>query len=182
MAKGRMIFISGGVRSGKSAFAEQLVISKRKERAVYLASGQVYDEEMAARIKRHQQDRSGFGWTTIEQPLHMEKALPKIQRGDVVLWDCVTTWLANELYEGWEQATPCAEQAGCMEQKWSRMQDTLCKLRSQAELLVVVSNELMDDVVRDEMYQKWLGTIQRWLVAEADEAFEMENGIAFRKK
>ncbi|MDN7241825.1 bifunctional adenosylcobinamide kinase/adenosylcobinamide-phosphate guanylyltransferase [Planococcus sp. N028] len=182
MAIGSIIFISGGVRSGKSAYAEQLVMSAGAVRAVYLASGQAHDSEMAERIMRHQEDRSGHGWIAIEQPVDMEKALPKIHSGDAILWDCVTTWLANELYEGWERGIPCAERPGCMEAKWLELQATINAMRNQAQLLVIVSNEVMDDFVRDETYQRWLGKIHKWFAGEAEQAIEMENGIAYRRK
>ncbi|PSL40591.1 adenosylcobinamide kinase /adenosylcobinamide-phosphate guanylyltransferase [Planomicrobium soli] len=182
MANGRLIFISGGVRSGKSAYAEQLVVASGAVRNVYLASGQAHDAEMRARIRRHQDDRSGQGWTTVEQPTDLKKVLPKLCSGDAVLWDCVTAWLANELYEGWEQGTPCAKKPGCMEQKWLELQEAVIELQHQAQLLVIVSNEVLDDFVRDEMYQRWLGKIHLWLVARADQAFELENGAAYRRK
>ncbi|MGI2327769.1 bifunctional adenosylcobinamide kinase/adenosylcobinamide-phosphate guanylyltransferase [Planococcus sp. YIM B11945] len=182
MAKGALIFISGGVRSGKSAYAEQIVLASGAARRIYLASGRAEDAEMKARILRHQQDRSGHSWKTIDQPVNMAAAVGEIQSGDAILWDCATTWLANELYEGWEQNNPCIARHGCMEQKWLDLQGTLAAMLQQAHLLVVVSNEVLDDFVRDEAYQKWLGTIHRWLAAEAGQAIEMENGIAYRRK
>ncbi|HSI67763.1 MAG TPA: bifunctional adenosylcobinamide kinase/adenosylcobinamide-phosphate guanylyltransferase [Planococcus sp. (in: firmicutes)] len=182
MANGEMIFISGGVRSGKSAYAEQLLLNTESPRRIYLASGQAHDSEMAERILRHQQDRKGEGWLTIEQPLHMEQALQKLKKGDSVLWDCATTWLANELYDGWQTGNPCANQTGCMELKWATLQHTIRSIRKSAEMLVVVSNEVMDDFVRDETYQRWLGEIHCWLASECDEAIEMENGAAFKRK
>ncbi|XKE94115.1 bifunctional adenosylcobinamide kinase/adenosylcobinamide-phosphate guanylyltransferase [Metaplanococcus flavidus] len=182
MAKGKLIFISGGVRSGKSSYAEMLVRNSACGRKVYLASGRANDSEMAERIERHREDRKLDGWHTIEQPIRFEEALLNIGEGDAVLWDCVTTWLANELYNGWEQNDMCAEQPGCMEAKWTHLQRTLTELNDKAELLVVVSNEVLDDFIRDELYMKWLGTIHLWLVQHSDHAFEMENGLAFKRK
>lgn len=177
-----MIFVSGGVRSGKSAWAEKKVQGANSARKIYLASGQAYDNEMKARIQRHRHDRDGHGWTTIEQPLHLEFVLPKLQAGDAILWDCVTTWLANELYEGWDEGRPCADQPGCMEEKWAELQRTLRQIRAVAKVFVIVSNEVLDDFVRDETYQRWLGRIHIWLVAEAGEAYEVENGFAYKRK
>lgn len=182
MARSTMIFVSGGVRSGKSAWAEKKVLNAKAARNVYLASGRAYDAEMKARIERHREDRLGQGWTTIEQPWHLEDAVAKLEPGDAVLWDCVTTWLANELYEGWEEGMPCAEQSGCMERKWTELQETLKKIQAIAEVLVIVSNEVLDDFVRDRTYQFWLGRIHLWLVAEAGEAYEVENGFAYKRK
>jgi adenosylcobinamide kinase/adenosylcobinamide-phosphate guanylyltransferase len=182
MAAGQLIFVSGGVRSGKSAWAEQFIRETDAKRKVYLASGQAYDAEMKDRIWRHRQDRKDHGWTTIEQPGQLEKAISQIAAGDAVLWDCVTTWLANELYEGWEQGNPCVQREGCMEQKWSRLQETMGHIQNRAELLVIVSNEVLDDFIRDRNYQQWIGHIHVWLAARADQAYEVENGAAYRRK
>ncbi|WP_033541788.1 bifunctional adenosylcobinamide kinase/adenosylcobinamide-phosphate guanylyltransferase [Planococcus sp. CAU13] len=182
MAHSKLIFISGGVRSGKSAYAESLVRRFGAQRKVYLASGRANDTEMRERIERHRSDREMDGWHTIEQANQFEKVLPLLETGDAVLWDCVTTWLANELYEGWEQGEICAEKIGCMEAKWDRMKKTISQIADRAEVLVIVSNEVLDDFMRDERYMKWLGKIHVWLVQEAVQAFEMENGIAFKRK
>lgn len=182
MARGQLIFISGGVRSGKSAYAEQLVRNFSNQRKVYIASGQAYDEEMKERIERHQDDRLLDKWVTFEQPDQMENVLAKLQPHDLVLWDCVTTWLANELYAGWETQNMCADITGCMEEKWRKLQTTLLEMAAKVDLITIVSNEVLDDFVRDERYQMWLGRIHRWLVQQADQAIEMENGLAFRRK
>ncbi|TWT06936.1 cobinamide kinase [Planococcus sp. CPCC 101016] len=182
MARGQLVFISGGVRSGKSAYAESLVRTFARNRKIYLASGQPHDEEMKERIERHRQDRWQDGWLTIEQAYRMENVLEKLHSGDLVLWDCVTTWLANELYEGWETGKMCADIPGCMEQKWTGLQETVLQMLETVDLLTVVSNEVLDDFVRDELYQSWLGRIHLWLVKQADQAIEMENGMAFRRK
>ena len=182
MAAGQLIFVSGGVRSGKSAWAEKLVHEISAEKKIYLASGQAHDLEMEERIRRHRQDRKDQGWTTIEQPLHLEEVIPKIGPGDAVLWDCVTTWLANELYEGWEQGKPCAETPDCMEQKWTDFKKTIGQIQSRAELFVIVSNEVLDDFIRDKAYQQWLGKIHLWLAAQSDRAYEVESGITYRRK
>lgn len=182
MARGELVFISGGVRSGKSAYAESIVRAAGSGRKVYLASGQAHDEEMTERIKRHRQDRQEDGWHTIEQAYRMGSVLEKLQPNDLVLWDCVTTWLANELYKGWEQGNVCAKIPGCMEAKWSSLQKNILDMLDTVDVLTVVSNEVLDDFVRDELYQRWLGRIHIWLVQQADQAIEMENGLAFRRK
>lgn len=182
MAPGQLIFISGGVRSGKSAYAESLAGKALGERKLYIASGIANDPEMAERITRHRQDRARDGWWTIEQPQQLPEVLPLIQRKDVVLWDCVTTWLANELYESFGQGELCAEQAGCMDQKWSELQKTIDAIRNEAACFVIVSNEVLDEPLVDPVYQAWLGKIHQWLAACANQAVEMENGVAIRRK
>ncbi len=182
MVRGQLIFISGGVRSGKSAYAESIVRNFCNTRKVYLASGQVYDEEMRERIERHRVDRLQDNWLTIEQAYELENVTEILQPRDLVLWDCVTTWLANELYKGWETGEMCSEIEGCMEAKWTKLQETLIKMLDTVDLLTIVSNEVLDDFVRDEHYQAWLGRIHIWLVQQADQAIEMENGLAFKRK
>ncbi|WP_186667964.1 bifunctional adenosylcobinamide kinase/adenosylcobinamide-phosphate guanylyltransferase [Sporosarcina sp. BP05] len=184
MVCGKLTFISGGVRSGKSAYAEKLLVNeaqKNAARLVYIASGIATDSEMQARIERHKSDRSIHSWTTFEQPFELEKIVPSIQPGDYVLWDCLTTWLANELYVGWESGKPCIEQAGCIEQKETQLYTTIDALVSQAAHLVIVSNEVLDELpsnyAETEIYRLWLGRIHQALVKKADTAIEMDYGI-----
>lgn len=177
-----MIFISGGVRSGKSADAESRILASGAARKLYIASGVASDSEMAGRITRHRQDRANDGWCTIEQPMCLSEVLPHIRAKDAVLWDCVTTWLANELYEGFERGELCADQPDCMEQKWRELQKTIGDIREQAVCFVIVSNEVLDEPLLAPVYQEWLGKIHQWLVHQADQAIEMENGIAIRRK
>jgi adenosylcobinamide kinase/adenosylcobinamide-phosphate guanylyltransferase len=185
MACGRLIFVSGGVRSGKSAYAERLLVDealKSYDRLVYIASGTSVDAEMAARIAKHRHDRSHQNWITLEQPVKLENVLPSIVEGDLVLWDCATTWLAHELYDGWETGTTCIETPGCMEQKETRLYETIDAMLTNASHLVIVSNEVLDELPSNDAetrkYSEWLGRIHRKLVAKADTAIEMEYGIA----
>ena len=85
MVRKQLTFISGGVRSGKSAYAEMLVREAHSERRVYIASGVAHDREMAVRIARHRKDRAQDGWWTIEQPQQLSEALPLIRQNDAVL-------------------------------------------------------------------------------------------------
>ena len=182
MVCGKLTFISGGVRSGKSAYAEKLLVKKASGgRLVYIASGTATDLEMENRIKQHQVDRSEFNWKTLEQPTRLEEVLPFIQPGDLVLWDCLTTWLANELYVGWETGTPCIAQSGCMERKAEELHKTIELILATVSQLVIVSNEVLDDLQptdeETETYRKWLGEIHQKLVARAHTAIEMEYSI-----
>jgi adenosylcobinamide kinase/adenosylcobinamide-phosphate guanylyltransferase len=90
----KTVFIIGGARSGKSAFAEKLASELAGKRA-YLATAQALDPEMAARIEKHRKDR-GLAWDTYEEPLAVAELLKKLSgRYDVVLIDCLTLWLSN---------------------------------------------------------------------------------------
>jgi adenosylcobinamide kinase/adenosylcobinamide-phosphate guanylyltransferase len=88
--------VLGGARSGKSRYAETLVENAARS-ALYIATAQARDVEMAERIRRHR-DRRGERWTTIEEPLHLASRLLLETRPErPILVDCLTLWLSNHL-------------------------------------------------------------------------------------
>ena len=93
-----LTLIIGGASSGKSAFAERLVLQSGLSR-VYIATAEARDAEMEAKIARHRARRLGQGWRTVEAPLDLELPLGKIQSGEIALVDCVTFWLTNQMLD-----------------------------------------------------------------------------------
>lgn len=88
------LLVLGGVRSGKSRFAQEH-IEACAGRLAYVATAQALDEEMAQRIARHREER-GRRWHTVEAPLDLPGALRHAaQTADAVLVDCLTLWLSN---------------------------------------------------------------------------------------
>jgi len=87
--------ILGGVKSGKSRYAENLATSI-SEQVTLIATATVLDNEMAVRVARHQEDRPA-SWITREEPVHLGQALRSIQGANVVVIDCLTLWLTNLL-------------------------------------------------------------------------------------
>jgi len=98
--------VTGGARSGKSHFAE-LLAAQPKRPVIYIATAQIWDEEMALRVKKHQQQRPST-WRLIEEPRNIQDILTELKDEDaVILLDCVTLWLTNLLLAGQaEPATP----------------------------------------------------------------------------
>ena len=95
--KSTIILCSGGARSGKSEFAEQLALSL-KGRKAYVATGQAFDDEMKDRTKKHQL-RRGKEWITFEIPLHLHKNWEQIKNvSDVILIDCLTMFTSNHVF------------------------------------------------------------------------------------
>ncbi len=95
--KSTIILCSGGARSGKSEFAEQLALSL-KGRKAYVATGQAFDDEMKDRIKKHQL-RRGKEWITFEIPLHLYENWEQIKNvSDVILIDCLTMFTSNHVF------------------------------------------------------------------------------------
>jgi len=96
--------VLGGARSGKSTHAEKLATGSLHgappQPAVYIATAQAGDVEMATRIMAHRA-RRGAGWTTIEEPLKLAEALEAAAaHGRPVLVDCLTLWLSNLMQSG----------------------------------------------------------------------------------
>jgi adenosylcobinamide kinase / adenosylcobinamide-phosphate guanylyltransferase len=91
---GEVSLILGGARSGKSRLAE-VIVARENKSAVYVATAQAHDEEMAQRITAHR-ERRGPNWRTQEIPLDLAQDLPGLLRtADPILVDCLTLWLSN---------------------------------------------------------------------------------------
>ncbi len=118
--------VVGGARSGKSRLAEGLVRATGLKRH-YIATAEIWDDEMRARVAQHQTDR-GPDWQTWNAPLDLEHTLAGIPPGAVVLLDCATLWLSNHLLAGSDIG---AKSAGL-----------LAALKTCSSSVVVVSNEV----------------------------------------
>ena len=92
-----VILVTGGCRSGKSAFAERLVREAHPARRFYIATCPVLDAEMRERVRLHQARRAADQWTTIEEQTDLVSALKRCGSG-VVLVDCLTLWISNLMY------------------------------------------------------------------------------------
>jgi adenosylcobinamide kinase/adenosylcobinamide-phosphate guanylyltransferase len=93
------ILVLGGARSGKSAFAEKLLLDGSQEKT-YLATATAEDDEMASRIRLHRQNR-GDAWRSIEEPIAIVECLKReTAQSRAVLLDCLTLWLSNLFMKG----------------------------------------------------------------------------------
>jgi len=89
--------VLGGARSGKSAFAEQRALALGLD-TVYIATAQVQDTEMAARIAAHRARRP-TAWRLVEEPMNLAQALQEHAKIDrCIIVDCLTLWLSNLLH------------------------------------------------------------------------------------
>ncbi|GIQ67735.1 bifunctional adenosylcobinamide kinase/adenosylcobinamide-phosphate guanylyltransferase [Xylanibacillus composti] len=170
-------FVSGGVRSGKSEAAEQLVLrwgkrDSQKASAAYIATAQRTDSEMKQRIQIHQ-DRRGDAWITYELSAASDlgRVLRRIVPESPVLLDCVTIWASRMLFEeNREPDSICAYWTDCLRD---------CRDRRLAA--VIVSNDLNEGMpMRDEwtqVYMRLLERLHRLTVEEADIAVQTIVGI-----
>jgi adenosylcobinamide kinase / adenosylcobinamide-phosphate guanylyltransferase len=167
----RSLLVLGGARSGKSAYAQGLAESYGSER-LYLATAAAGDEEMAARIARHQADR-GQGWKTLEEPLDIAAALlTHAQPSRVVVVDCLTLWLSNLMLAGRDPGPPVAALA-----------DAIGEL---AGPVVLVSNEVGMGLVPDNKlgrdFRDWQGRVNREIGAACDAVIFIAAGLPLQLK
>ena len=104
-----IILVGGGSRSGKSAYALQLAESYGPRKA-FIATAQVYDDEMRERVRLHREERRD-AYTTIEEPFELASTVAKLNdQADVIVVDCLTLWLTNlMLSEREAEAEPAIE-------------------------------------------------------------------------
>ena len=186
MAKAALYFITGGVRSGKSRFAEQTAQEWAIEQHAtlhYLACGRVFDAEMAERVNRHQEDRekSPIPWKTWEFPTDIERIVDGINQDSVVLLDCLTTLVDNELFT---QQKPL--EAEFLEETFIKIMNGIEEIQRHAACLIIVSNEVIQEpIFHNEFlhtYAKMLGLLHQGIVERADAAYMVEWGIPIMKK
>lgn len=163
-----LTLVVGGAASGKSEYAERLVLQTALPR-YYLATMQVWDAECAARVEKHRRTRAEKQFETLECPLHLGTVrLPA--RGTALLED-LGNLTANELYDP----------AGAGEAAPSAILDGLGRLAAQCEHLVVVSNEVFSggaDYAGDtDRYLKALAQVNNALAARADAVVRVVCGI-----
>ena len=167
----RIILITGGIRSGKSAYAEKLALSLAPN-PVYMATAHVWDEEFRQRVIRHQQAR-GTEWTNIEEEKYLSKHLVE---GRVVLIDCVTLWCTNYFFES-----------------ESKVQEALEKVQKEFDLFVnqdatfiFVTNEIgLGGTSENELQRKFAdmqGWMNQYIATRADEVTLMVSGIPVKVK
>lgn len=166
-----LVFISGGVRSGKSSFAEESIQDELNK--VYIATARITDNEMLERVRLHQERRTGY--KTIEQPHSLEKVLDDLNECDVVLIDCLTNWLSNEMFQE-EIKLDVVD----------HMMSTLGKISKKVSKLVIVSNDVFNGVTKYDdytmRYLQNLGILHQSIVKQADEVYELYAGIKVRRK
>ena len=167
VAPKQITLVLGGVRSGKSRFAQDYAVRGRT--VGYIATARPTDAEMQAKIERHQKERPNT-WCTIEEPLNLDVALTKNDHLDVLLVDCLTVFAANLLTE--EEDTSARE----------RQIENVCRAMVKAHAsIILVSNEVGSGVVPPyplgRAYRDFLGELNQRVAAIADTVVLMIAGL-----
>ena len=179
--KSQLILITGGARSGKSAFAERLALTG--ERVLFVATAEALDDDMSRRISAHRSSRPD-DWDTLEEPRSLAEAIrDKTARSasayDTIIVDCLTMWVSNLLllYEGKGDAEVriTDEALGLIE---------VCEASSAR--WIVVTNEVGLGIVPSSSlgraYRDALGRVNSLVASRADKVYLMAAGLALELK
>ncbi len=181
MLRGKLIFITGGARSGKSSFAEKIAAKISKEVA-YIATGQPLDDEMKIRIKKHK-DRRPTNWETYEKPIEVRELVSRLGlEKEVILIDCLTLLVSNLLLRKEDKVGDS-----------KREEEILLEIKKLAEIsykvsaqVIIVSNEvgmgLVPETSLGRFYRDILGRANSIIADKADEVFMMVSGISLKIK
>jgi adenosylcobinamide kinase/adenosylcobinamide-phosphate guanylyltransferase len=179
---GQLILVLGGVRSGKSAYAQELAQQLDAHRVLFVATAEAGDAEMARRIAAHQQSRPA-AWRTLEVPRKIGKAI-EANVGDarVVLIDCLTLLVSNVILNLGE--TPASDQAEGAVQ--AEVQAIWRACQASQATIIVVSNEVGLGLVPDNplgrLYRDLLGQANQSLARHAQAVYWMMAGLAVELK
>jgi adenosylcobinamide kinase/adenosylcobinamide-phosphate guanylyltransferase len=175
---GKLTFILGGARSGKSSHAQHLAHESGK-RVAFIATAQALDDEMAARIKKHRADRPPE-WTTLEIPRDIPAYLDANPLPvDVYLLDCITL-LANNVFMQFIENDRVSEEPAKIALE-GEINELLAYIQADEADWIVISNEvglgLVPPYQMGRVYRDLLGWANQHLAREADEVLWMVAGI-----
>jgi len=165
----KLTLILGGARSGKSRYAESLIVAQPPPWA-YVATAEAADDEMAERISAHRA-RRGTGWHTVEAPRDLAAALADCAKMPVLV-DCLTLWLSNLMLAEAD-----------IETEIERLETSLAVVDA---LVVLVANEVGSGIVPDyplgRRFRDWQGILNQRLAARAERVVLMVAGLPLAVK
>jgi len=184
--KGRLIFVLGGARSGKSSFAEEkaknlslrsLSKENKASRVIYIATfGDYSDKEMMKRIEKHKNKRSKE-WKTLETEKISDICLSvRETKNSVIIIECLTILLSNLLLESHKKNT-CETEESVV----NKISDLIMSIKKSNNIVIVVSNEVGEGIVPENKlareYRDILGLSNQLMAKNADEFYVMFAGM-----
>jgi adenosylcobinamide kinase/adenosylcobinamide-phosphate guanylyltransferase len=184
MSAGNIVLVTGGGRSGKSTYAQQLAESLPGPRA-YLATATAFDGELQERIAKHRESRRDEYWArTIEESLALARAIREASGYRTLLVDCLAVWMGNLMW--------AAEQAGgpggapTEAEVASTCDELVAACREHDGTVVLVTNEVGLGIIPDNeaarLYRDLLGRCNQVLAAAADTVVLMVSGLPITLK
>ncbi|WP_456387459.1 bifunctional adenosylcobinamide kinase/adenosylcobinamide-phosphate guanylyltransferase [Desulfolithobacter sp.] len=177
---GHVILISGGCRSGKSAFAQQLA-EETGDQLIFLATSPPLDQEMQERIRLHREERAHRGWQTVEEQIHLARAIGHSPPQATILLDCLTLWINNMLY--------LSEKRGILVDEKSvkdRAEELLSTCRERPGTVIMVTNEVGLGIVPENRlarrYRDLVGRCNQCVGRQADQVYLVSCGVPLKLK
>ncbi len=185
---GRLIFVLGGARSGKSSFAMRLALERSGQSGLpvtYIATAQAYDEEMRQRIAKHRDDRPP-SVRTIEEPLDVARAVESAS-GSVSLVDCLTLLMTNIMYSVPDFDSTNPEKRIEAETETRKAIERIVAVSALHEGdMIIVSNDVGVGIVPPfsdgRLFQDIAGRAHQAIAQAADEVYYMVAGIPAKIK
>ena len=195
----KLIYVTGGAKSGKSKFAEDLLLSLNsgKEKNIYLATSQVFDEEMEMKVLIHKERRQDK-WETIESYKDFSNSLKSAfveekSQGESVfknnmLVDCLTNMVSNIIFEDltidWEK--PTKKQLQSSDRRVEKEVLSLIENLEKFNYVVIVSNELGMGIVPatplGRYFREIAGKMNQLIAEKSDEVYFVVSGIPMKIK
>jgi len=170
----RTVFITGGARSGKSRFAEELALGYGTP-LCYLATGMAGDAEMAERISRHR-TRRGEVWRTVEEPEDLAGAIRENEGScNAILVDCATLWLTNLLLK-YGNAAPVLDEVAVLTHLMPSLKVPLIMVSNEVGMGIVPENAL------SRTFRDLAGEANELLARAADEVYVIFSGLPLKLK
>ena len=179
--KEKLILITGGVRSGKSSFAEKLAGNLGK-RITFIATAQSLDEEMEERIAQHRSNRP-VHWETYEEPYKVAQVINNIgQETEVILIDCLTLLVSNLMQDYQEEISNKN-----LAENIIREINEIVRIAAQCSAIVsIVSNEVGLGLVPanpiGRFFRDILGKANQLIAEQADQVYFLVAGIPVQIK
>ncbi|GGE07728.1 adenosylcobinamide kinase/adenosylcobinamide phosphate guanyltransferase [Marinithermofilum abyssi] len=175
--------VTGGIRSGKSRFAEEKCLKMAEGKpVVYVATGLAKDGEMKRRVELHQ-SRRPRDWGLVEEPLRLVECFRNEREKPCFLVDDLSTWVANFLLEQSEEALE-SDRGEFEEQMQEEAEKLIASLQGK-DAVLVTSEVGLGGVSPNKMarvFQDALGTVNQTVARSADEVWLVASGIPRRLK
>ncbi len=184
---GKIIYVTGGARSGKSSFAESLL--EEFDNVLYIATAIPFDDEMKDRVKIHRERRKS-SWQTLEAYRDFSEGINERGRGmDALLFDCVTIMVTNLMLSDFDIDWDSADQQSVHrieEHVMNHTDELITALKDFNGISVIVSNELGMGLVPPtplgRHYRDIAGRANQRIAQASDEAYLVVSGIPVRIK
>ncbi len=167
---GKLIFITGGARSGKSAFAQKLA-ARLGKKVTYIATAQAKDKEMELKIKFHRKNRPSH-WKTIEEEKDITEVLSRgAKKSEVILLDCLTLLISNLLLSSRKDVL-------------KEVRQLVGRIKEIKATTLIVSNEVGMGIVPDNRlarrFRDIAGEANQIVAQVADEVYLVVSGIPIK--